>query len=297
MTPEDPESRRIADELKRRERQRPATGASVDPDTLKAMLEQYTDAVVKLVGPIEKTLAKKIDTLAEAQGGVAESLRHEIKQVRKGGDTDKAAALERQLWKEQRAAMEGLSNELKQKLDTLTESLDKREGGVFAGIDDVAESVRPAAHALKELQEAVASTAAVAGDVAAIRKVLAGGVRVLDDVATIRETVTRNSNTINDVVKMKPVLDGIQTSIGTWSRSMRRLRWLGWVGLILIALLFSAGGVALQRETGIWTPLADVENRDRDEVWERYGEQIITCRDAARKRKRAMACTIVDMDP
>ena len=45
MTPEDPESRRIADERKRRERQKPRTGASVDPATLQAILEQHAGAV------------------------------------------------------------------------------------------------------------------------------------------------------------------------------------------------------------------------------------------------------------
>ena len=96
---------------------------------------------------------------------------------------------------------------------------------------------------------------------------------------------------------MKPVLDKVEKGLGTWSASTRRLRRFGWILLVVLALLFCAAGVWLQRETGIWTPLADVENRERDEFWELHGEQITVCRDTARSLDQAMACTIVVMDP
>ena len=292
MTPEDPESRRIADELKRRERQGPRPGASIDPATLQAILDEHAGAVATLVGEIETGMAAKIDALAEAQGALAESLKREIGRVAKSGDAAGAAALERQLRKEQREALEGLSNELKKEFAALKASLDNREGGIFAGVDHVAESVRPAAEALTEMRQAVAGTAATARDLAAIRKLVADGLRALADLAVIRETVTRSEKAIDDVAGMRPVLDEIQTSVGT-----RRRRWLGWIRFALLAVLLGAGGVALQRETGIWTPLAEMENQDRDEVWERYGEQIIACRDSARKLDKPMVCTIVVMAP
>ena len=285
MTPEDPESRRIADELKRRERQRPGTGASVDPATLQAILEQHAGAVATLVGEIETGLAAKIDTLANAQGAVAESLKREIERTRKAGDPDRVAALE------------GLSKDLKREFAALKASLDKREGGVFAGIDQVAESVRPAAEAIAEMRQAVAGTSAAVHHLEAIRKLVGDGLRALADVTAIKVTVTRSEKAIDDVLKKTSALDEIKASVDTWTTGMRRLRWLGWVVLVLVAVLFSAGGVALQRETGIWPPPAEMENRDRDEVWERYGEQIVSCRDTARKLDKPMVCTIVVMDP
>ena len=285
MTPEDPESRRIADELKRRERQGPGSAASMDPATLQAILEQHAGAVATLVGEIETGLAAKIDSLANAQGAIAESLRQEIERARKGGDQDKAAALE------------GLSKDLKREFAALKASLDTREGGVFAGIDHVAESVRPVAEALQEMRQAVAGTAAAVHNLEAIRKLVGDGVGALADVATIRETVTRSGKAIDDVVKQTSELDGIKTSVDTWTRGMRRLRWLGWVGLVLVSVLFSAGGVALQRETGIWPPTVGSDEYWRDHIWERYRTQIVTCIRTSQANEQGMSCTFGDMDP
>ncbi len=198
---------------------------------------------------------------------------------------------------EQRVALAGLSTELKQEFEALKESLDAREGGVFAGIDGVAENVKPAADALKGLQHAVAGTTAAARDVAAIRNAVVDSRSAVDEVVTIRETVTRSEKAIDAVVEMRPVLDRIETSFGTWITSMRRRRRLGWIRFVALAILLGTGGIALQRETGIWPSEAETGNRERDAFWERHGEQVTACRDTARKHGQAMACTIVVMDP
>ena len=297
MTPEDPESRRIANELKRRERQGPGTGASVDPATLQAILEQHAGTVATLVGQIETSLSAKIDTLANAQGTVAENLRREIERGRKGGDADKAAALERQFRDEQRTALEGLSTGMKQEFAALKASLDTREGGIFAGIDNVAERVRPAARALTEMRQAVVGSTAAARDVASIREAVVDNRRAIAEVATIRETVTRSGNAIDDLMEMRPILVRIETRLGKEVRGVRRRRWLGWIRFVVLAIVLGAGGVALQRETAIWPPLTEAGNRDRNLFWERYGEQLAACRDEARKLDLPMACTIVVMDP
>ena len=78
MTPEDPDSLRIADELKRRERQRPGTDAPVDPATLAALFEKHEGEVARIIGQAEAAWTEKIDTLATAQGAAAEGLRQEI---------------------------------------------------------------------------------------------------------------------------------------------------------------------------------------------------------------------------
>ncbi|MCY4614749.1 MAG: hypothetical protein OXB94_14165 [Nitrospira sp.] len=298
MTPEDPESRRIAEELARRERRRPETDAPpVDPATLAALFEKHEGEVTRIVGQAEEALTERIDKLANAQGAAAERLRREIPGLVKGDRTEVITELERRLKEEQRAALEKQSTELKQGLEALKKSIDKREGGVFAGIDGVAENVKPAADALKGLHHAVAGTTAAARDVAAIREAVVDNRRATDEVVTIRETVARSEKAIDAVVEMRPVLDRIETSFGTWIKGMRRRRWLGWIRFVVLAILLGTGGVALQRETGIWPSEAEIENRDRDAFWERHGEQITACRDTARKYGQAMACTIVVMDP
>ncbi len=298
MTPEDPESRRVAEALERRERRRPETEAPpVDPATLAALFEKHEGEVTRIIGEAEEALAEKIDKLAKPQGDAAERLRREISGSVKGDFDKKIAAAEGRLREEQRAALEKQSTELKQGLEALKKSIDKREGGVFAGIDGVAENVKPAADALKGLQHAVAGTTAAARDVAAIREAVVDSRSAIDEVVTIKKTVARSEKAIADVVEMRPVLDSIETSFGTWITSMRRRRWLGWIKFVVLAILLGTGGVALQRETGIWPSEAEIENRERDAFWERHGEQITACRDTARKYNQAMACTIVVMDP
>ena len=297
MTSDESDSRRIADELRRRERQGSRTEAPVDPDTLKAILEQHANAVVTLVGQIEKNLAAKIDTLAKAQGAAAETLSGEIKRGMKGGEADKIAALERQLREEQRAALESLSTELKQKLETLTQSLNSREGGVFAGIDGVAEGVKPAAEALGKLQQAVAGTAVAARDVAAIREAVVDNRSAVDEVATIRKTVADSAQAIAAVVAMGPVLDKVEAGLETWSTNTRRLRRFGWTLLVVLPLLFCAGGAWRQKETGIWPPTAGSDDYWRDFIWERYRAQIVPCIKTAQTQERDMSCTFGDMDP
>ena len=103
-------------------------------------------------------------------------------------------------------------------------SLDNREGGVFAGVGNVAEKVMPATEAVKELQQAVTGTAAAARDVAAIREAVVDSRSAVDEVATIRETVTDSRKAIADVVAMKPVLDKVEKGLKTWSTNTRRLR-------------------------------------------------------------------------
>ncbi len=114
---------------------------------------------------------------------------------------------------------------------------------------------------------------------------------------TIRETVTRSEKAFDAVVEMRPVLDRIERSFGTWITSMQRWRWLGWIRFVVLAILLGTGGVALQRETGIWPTEAEIGNRERDAFWERHGGQITHCIEVARTRKRGMTCTIVDMNP
>ncbi len=297
MTPEDPDSRRIAEALERRERRRPGSDTPLDPATLAALFEKHEGEVTRIIGEAEEALAEKIDKLAKPQGDAAERLRREIANGKKGDLEEGIAGLEQRLREEQHAALEKQSTELKQGLEALKKSIDKCEGGVFAGIDGVAENVKPAADALKGLQQAVAGTTAAARDVAAIREAVADNRRATDEVVTIRETVTRSEKAIDAVVEMRPVLDRIETSFGTWITSMRRRRWLGWIKFVVLAILLGTGGVALQRETGIWPSEAEIENRERDAFWERHEEQITACRDTARKYDQAMACTIVVMDP
>ena len=297
MTLGDPDSRRAADELRRRERQRPGTEAPVDPATLAALFEKHEGEVARIIGQAEAAWTEKIDAIATAQGAAAERLRREIAEKMKGGGAGEIAALERRLREDQRVALAGLSTGLKQEFNALKQSLDTREGGVFAEIDRVAEKVVPAAEALGRLQQAVVGTTTAAHDVAAIREAVVDSRSAVDEVVTIRKTVTDSRKAIADVVAMRPVLGTIAAGLETWSTNTRRLRWFGWTLLVVLSLLFGAGGVWLQRETGIWPPLAEVENRERDVFWERHGEQVTACQNTARQFKQAMACTIVVMDP
>ena len=297
MTPEDPDSRRVADKLRQRERQRPGTDAPVDPATLAALFEKHEGEVARIIGQAEAAWTEKIDTITTAQGAAAERLRQEIANKMKDGGAGEIAALERRLREDQRVALAGLSTGLKQEFDALRQSLDTREGGVFAEIDRVAEKVVPAAEALGRLQQAVAGAAAAAHDVAAIRTAVVDSRHAIEEVVTIRKTVTDSRKAIANVVAMRPVLDRIAAGLETWTASTRRLRRFGWILLVVLSLLFGAGGVWLQRETGIWPPLAEVENRERDVFWERHGTQVANCIDVARAYQRGMSCTIVDPDP
>ena len=182
-------------------------------------------------------------------------------------------------------------------METLTQSLDSREGGFFAEVDRVAESVKPAAEALKELQQAVAGTTAAARDVAAIHEAVFDSRSAVDEVVTIRETVTDSRQAIADVVALRPVLGTIAAGLETWSRNTRRLRTFGWILLVVLSLLFCAGGVWLQREIGIWPPTAGSDDYWRDFIWERYRAQIVPCINAAQTQERDMSCTFGDMDP
>ncbi len=186
MTPEDTESRRIAEALERRERRRPETGAPpVDPATLAALLEKHEGEVARIIGQAEEALAERIDTLANAQGAAAESLRRQVSEKMKGDRTEEIAALERRLREDQRSGLETLSKNLKQGLEALKKSLDAREGGIFAGIDGVAENVKPAADALKGLRQAVAGTTATARDVAAIREAVVDNRRATNGILLV----------------------------------------------------------------------------------------------------------------
>ena len=251
----------------------------------------------RIVGQAEVALAERINTLANAQGAAAEGLRQEIANGKKGDLAEGIAGLERRLKEDQRSALETLSKGLKQEFEALKASLDTREDGIFAGIDGVAENVKPAADVLKGLHHAVAGTAAAARDVAAIREAVVDRRSAVDEVVTIKETVTRSEKAIADVVAMQPALYRIAMGLETWGANTRRLSRFGWVILILLALLFGTAGVWLQRETGIWPTAAEIGNRVRDEFWERHSPQIMHCIDVARAYQRGMSCTIVDPDP
>ena len=298
MTPDDSDDRRIAEKLRRRERQGPKSEAAVDPATLAALLEKHEAAVAQIVARAETALVERIDTLAAAQGAAVESVRREIERVRKdGGGADETAALVRRFGDEQRAAAKELSAGLREGLNALTQALDEREGAVFAGIDRVAETVAPGARVLAELPKAVAGTAAAMRNVAAIREAVVDGRSAVDEVVAIRKTVADSRADLADVAAMKPVLDAIATSHGTWNANLRRLRWLGGILLVVFALAFGTVGVWLQRETAIWPTPAEVENRIRDVFWERHGEQFMHCYEEAETHERDMACVIVGMDP
>ena len=315
MTPEDPDSRRVAEKLRQRERQKPGTDALADPAILAALFEKHEGEVARIIGQTEAAWAERLDALATAQGAAAESLRREIAEKMKGGGAGEIAALERRLREDQRTALAGLSTGLKKEFDALKTSLDTREGGVFAEIDRVAEKVMPATVALGQLQHAVAGTAAAAHDMAAIREAVVDSRQAVDEVVTIRktvadsrkaiadvvviirETVTRSDKAIDAVVEMRPVLDRIETSFDKWTTSIRRLRWFGWVVLVVLAVLFCTGGVALQRETGIWPPAVSPDDRWRNHIWNRYGEDLKSCVQIARAKDRSMRCVIVDMKP
>ncbi len=296
MTPEDPESRRIAEELARRESRRPGSEAPVDPATIAALLEKHEGEVTRIIGQAEAALAERIDTLANAQGAAAEGLRREISGSVKDNRAEGIAALEREIG-QLRMALEKLSTDLGQQFGDLKTSLDTREGGVFAGIDGVAENVKPAADALRELQQTVAGTTAAARDVAAIREAVVDSRQAVDEVVTIRKTVANSDKAIADVVAMRPVLRSVAAGLETWGTNTRRLRRFGWTLLVVLSLLFCAGGIWLQRETGIWPPTAGSDEYWRDLIWERYRAQIVPCIRAGLTHERGMSCTFGDMDP
>ena len=297
MTPEDPESRRTADELRRRERQRQKAETALDPATLKALLETHEAAMTTIIGQAEAALAERIDALAGAQGAAAEIVRREIERGRTGGEAEEIAALVRRIGDEQRAATKELSASVREGLSALTQALDKREGTIFDRIDRITETVTPGAEALNELRQTVAGTAAVARDVAAIKDAAIGSRRALDEAVAVRETVADNTRAMNDVAAMRPVLDAIAASRGMGNATMRRWLWFGGILVVVFALLFGTGGVWLQREIGLWTPLPETENRERDTFWERHGEQVTHCIEQARAWDRGMSCVIVDVDP
>ncbi|MDE0240599.1 MAG: hypothetical protein OXQ84_10435 [bacterium] len=298
MTSDDTQARRTAEELRRRERQARQSEASMDAATFAAILEKHEGEMARIVGQVEAILAEKIDALAGARDAAAESLAREIERGRKGsGEAKETAALVRQFADEQHAAWKELSAGIKRGLDALARSLDEREGAVFAGIDRVAESVAPGARALAELHKAVAGTVTAARDVATIKEAVVDGRSAVDEVAAIRKTVADSRADLADVAAMKPVLDAIATSHGTWNANLRRLRWLGGILLVVFALAFGTVGVWLQRETAVWPTPAEVENRERDAFWERHGEQFMHCYEEAERLNQPMACTIVVMDP
>ena len=297
MTPEDPESRRIAEALERRERRRPETEAPpVDHATLAALLEKHEGKVARIIGQAEEALVEKIDKLVAAQGADAESLGREISGSVKGDFDKKIAGLKREI-SGLRTVVEELPAGLGQQFKDLKKSIDKREGGVFAGIDGVAENVKPAADALRELQQTVAGTTAAASDVAAIREAVVDSRQAVDEVVTIRKTVANSDKAIADVVAMRPVLRSVAAGLETWGTNTRRLRRFGWTLLVVLSLLFCAGGILLQRETGIWPPTAGSDEYWRDLIWEHYRAQIVACIRAGLTHEPGMTCTIRDIDP
>ncbi|MDE0417106.1 MAG: hypothetical protein OXI95_09260 [bacterium] len=299
MTPENPEqSRRTADELRRRERQARQPEPALDPATLAALLAKHEAAVEQIVARAETALMERIDSLAGAQGAVAESVRRGIERgLERGGEAEGIAALVRRFGDEQRAEAKDLSAGVREGLSALTQSLDHREGTIFDRIDRVAERVTPGAEALGELRQAVAGAIAVARDVAAIKDEVVRSGRALDEVAAVRETVADNTRAMKDMSAMRPVLGAVANSYGTWSRIARRWLWLASILLVVFGLACGTAGVALQRETAIWLPLPEVENRERDAFWERHGEQVMHCYKVARAHDRGVWCPIIDLDP
>lgn len=298
MTPDDPEERRVADELARRERQGHKAGTAVDPATLRALFEAHEAVVEQIVARTEAAMAQRIDALAGAQGAAAETVRREIERGRTGGGgAEETAALVRRFGDEQSAAWKQLSAGLRDRLDALTCALDAREGAVFDRIDRVAETLKPGVEALEELRQTAAGTAAVACDVADIKEAAAGSRLALDEAATFRETVTENTRAMTDVAAMRPVLDAIAAGHGMRNAISRRWLWFGLTFFVTLALAFGTAGVALQRETAIWPPLPEAGNRERDAFWERHGEQVTHCIEVAQAYDRGMLCTIIDPDP
>ena len=201
MTPEDPEqSRRTAEELRRRERRAQQPEAALDPATLAAILEKHEAAVEQIMARAEAALADRIDALAGAQGAAAETARREIEQgLRSGGGVEENAALLRRFGEEQLAAATDLAASVREGLNAITQSLDHREGTIFDRIDRVAERVAPGAEALDELRQAVAGATAVARDVADIKDAAVGSRRALDEAAAVREAMADNTRAMNDV--------------------------------------------------------------------------------------------------
>ena len=298
MTSDDTEARRTAEKLRRRERQARQPEAALDPATLAAIIEKHEATVERIVARAETALVERIDTLANAQGATAESVRREIERgLKSGAGAEETATLVRRFGEEQRAAAKDLAASMREGLSALTQSLDAREGAVFAGIDRVAEKVTPGAEALGELRHAVAGATAVARDVAAIRDAAAGSRRALDEAAALREAVADSTRAMNDVAAMRPVLGSVAATHGTWSRVARRWFWLASILLVVFGIACGTAGVALQRQTAIWPPLPEVENRQRDAFWERHGEQVMHCYEVARAHDRGVWCPIIDLDP
>ena len=272
MTPAEPPSgdpdRRIAEELRRREQQRPPEQAPAAPDsvTLARQFENLEGALIRIVGETEKHLEGKIDTLARAHGAVAEEQKRQSAgigaKIAKLQEGTGVSDLQKQM-KEHRSAIGNLSNDLSTRFGDLKQSLDNREGGVFSGIDAVAKEVKPGAEALVEISRKVGFSA----------------------------------KTIEDVAAVKPLLDSVEQRIGAWNTGIRHLRRVGYVALLIGSLLLVFAGVALQRETGLWPPDAESDVAMRDHIWERYGEDLKACVEEARRKKQGMLCTVLDMEP
>ena len=268
-TPDDPD--RVAEELRRRERTRPErpAAASLDPALVKAQFETQKAEIAKIVAETEEQLARQIVALAQAQWALAETLKKEIAalaaRIEKGKETSRAgewARLERSLAQHEKV-MNDLAAHLPAMERRLTASLDDREGAVFSGIDAVATRVTPGAEAL----------------------------------AALKEKVADGRQAVDDVLKMTTLLDTVATRLEASNRRLGRLRRFGLLVLVLLALLFAFGGVALQRETGIWPPDPDSETAWRERLWERYGEDLKACVKEARIKGQGMVCPIFDMDP
>lgn len=289
MTPEDPESRRVADALARRERRTRQSEQSLDAATLRAILEQHEGEVARIVGQAEAACVAKIDALAAAQGAAAENLRREIAERMEGNGTTGTAALEGRLKEDQRLALEALSAGLKREFDGLKASLDDREGGVFAEIDRVAEKVLPAASALASLQRDVARAASAARDVADIKDAVAGGRHASDEVATIRQIAA-------DMVTMRPVLAAVAREYRTSGTGARGWLWFAWTMVAFVAVAFYAAGLWTQMETGLWPPPAGSDDYWRDLVWGLYREQLAPCLRAGLTHEPGMTCTIGGID-
>ena len=296
MTPEDPESRRIADELARRERQVRQPEASVDAATIRAIIEKHEGEVARIVGQAEAACVERIDALAVAQNGIAESLRREIAERTKSVGNAETAALEERLREDRRVALETLSARLKREFDALKASLDNREGGVFAEIDRVAGKVAPVADVLGNLQQSVAGVTATARDVAAMREAVVDSRRTLDEVANIRQTMTDVRKAVADIVALKPVLAGVASEHYLWNTNARRLRWLGWTIVAFVAVAFYVAGLWTQMETGVWSPAAGSDDFWRDLVWERFRSQLASCINAGLMSETGVACTIGGME-
>ena len=164
---------------------------------------------------------------------------------------------------EHRSAIRNLSDNISSRVDGQKLALDNREGSIFSGINAVTKVMNRAAEALEK----------------------------------ITEKVTFSQKVTEDAAAVKPLLDSIEKRFEAWINGVGRLRRLGYAALLVRSLLFVLAGVALQRETGLWPPNAETDAALRDDIWDRYGDDLVACIEEARRMNQAMLCRILDMKP